>query len=126
MEDAPRKHLSPALMGTLAHTSPFGSLLHPGIIIENQPAGAFAGKVHALVNSYQYTPGYGNGEKVVIVQDANHKGVSFIRGEELTVTGIGNGGTVNGRIIYRPSVDKGGLWLHGLERVHGGKRLTAR
>ena len=87
---------------------------HPGIIIENQPAGAFAGKVHALVNSYQYTPGYGNGEKVVIVQDADHMGVSFIRGEELTVTGIGNGGTVNGRIIYRPSVDKGGLWLHGL------------
>lgn len=87
---------------------------HPGIIIENQPAGAFAGKVHALVNSYQYTPGYGNGEKVVIVKDANHMGVSFIRGEELTVTGIGNGGTVNGRIIYRPRVDKGGLWLHGL------------
>ena len=85
---------------------------HPGIIIENQPAGAFAGKVHALVNSYQYTPGYGNGEKVVIVQDVNHVGVSFIRGEELTVTGIGSGGTVNGRIIYRPRVDKGDLWLH--------------
>ena len=85
---------------------------HPGIIIENKPAGVFAGKVHALVNSYQYTPGYGNGGKVVITKDANHAGVSFLLGEELTVTGVGNGGAVNGRIIFRPRVDKGGLWLH--------------
>jgi hypothetical protein len=85
---------------------------HPGIVIEKQPAGILAGKVHALVSSYQYTPGYGNGDKVLITKDANHMGVSFLRGEELTVTGVGSGGAVNGRTIYRPRVDKGGLWLH--------------
>ena len=47
-------------------------------------------------------------------------GVSFIRGEELTVTGIGNGGTVNGRIIYRPRVD--GFGCTGLKIIVG---LTA-
>ena len=91
---------------------PSGIFFQPAILIENQPAGMFAGKVHALLSGYRYTPGMGIGDKVVIVRDANHAGVSFLRGENLTVTGVGNGGTVNGRIVYRPRVDKGGIWIH--------------
>jgi len=97
---------------SLPESVPTDIFLHRSSIIENQPAGTLAGKVHALAGNYDYTPGIGIGNQVVIIAHADHMGISFLPGEELQVTGIGSGGSLNGRILYRPQVDKGGIWLH--------------
>jgi hypothetical protein len=89
---------------------------HQHSIIENLPVGTPAGKIHALVQNYEYTPGIGIGNGLVITGHANHMGISFFPGEELSVTGIGSGGSLNGRTIYRPQVDKGAIWLHAMSK----------
>ena len=78
---------------------------------ENKAVGTEVAQVVPLDKKYAYQPGQGIGSHVVILRNASHMGVQFIKGEVLNVTLIGNGGTVNGVTIFRPQVNKGPTWL---------------
>ena len=80
-------------------------------INENTAVGTEVAQVVPLDKKYAYKAGQGIGSHVVILRNASHMGVQFIKGEFLNVTLIGNGGTVNGVTIYRPQVNKGPTWL---------------
>ena len=80
-------------------------------INENTAVGTEVAQIVPLDKKYAYKAGQGIGSHVVILRNASHMGVQFIKGEVLNVTLIGNGGTVNGVTIYRPQVNKGPTWL---------------
>ena len=74
--------------------------------------GTEVAQIVPLDQHYVYQLGQGVGSQVVILRDATHMEVQFIKGEVLNVIGIGSGGSSGGVTIYRPRVDKESIWLH--------------